>query len=81
MYSPRGSLSYQELKNILDVRIDGDMRSLCLHSILCNYIEFDGTSTQLTDVGMEHYLEQQKQLKLSNQCSRRTARIGSFQLS
>ncbi|BDR16592.1 hypothetical protein VspSTUT11_45680 [Vibrio sp. STUT-A11] len=69
MCSPRGCLSFQQLQVTLASRIDTDMRRLCLHGMLSNYIEFKSTTIQLTDRGMEHFLQAQNQLSVFEQCS------------
>ncbi|KGY13991.1 hypothetical protein NM22_00560 [Vibrio tubiashii] len=62
MSSPRGCLEYHKLKRHLESYIKRDMRRLCLHCILCNYIEVDDGMLQLTDFGMDYYIEQNKRL-------------------
>ncbi|EDM61379.1 hypothetical protein A79_0635 [Vibrio parahaemolyticus AQ3810] len=45
------------------------MRRLCLHGMLSNYIEFKSTSIQLTNRGMQYYLEKQTQPPIFDLCS------------
>ncbi|AOV91871.1 hypothetical protein FORC23_3328 [Vibrio parahaemolyticus] len=59
MYTPRGCLSFQQLQSTIGSRIESDIRHLCVHGMLSNYLEFKSTTIQLTERGMQYYLEKQ----------------------
>ncbi len=69
MYTPKGCLNFQQLQVTIGSRVENDMRRLCLHGMLSNYIEFKSTSIQLTERGMQYYLEKQNPPPIFDLCS------------
>ncbi len=69
MYTPRGCLSFQQLQATIGSRIESDIRHLCVHGMLSNYLEFKSTTIQLTERGMQYYLEKQTPPPIFDLCS------------
>ncbi len=69
MCTSRGCLNFQQLQVTIGSRVEKDMRRLCLHGMLSNYIEFKSTSIQLTERGMQYHLEKQAPLPIFDLCS------------
>ncbi|WP_165312825.1 hypothetical protein [Vibrio ziniensis] len=69
MYTSKGCLSFKQLQAKLGSKVESDMRHLCLHGMLSNYIEFKSSCIQLTERGMQHYLEKQTPPPIFDLCS------------
>ncbi|KYN80475.1 hypothetical protein ATY37_08110 [Vibrio cidicii] len=69
MYTSKGCLSFRQLQAQLGSKVESDIRRLCLHGMLSNYIEFKSTSIQLTERGMKYYLEKQTAPPIFDLCS------------
>ncbi|WP_117234821.1 hypothetical protein [Vibrio maerlii] len=60
MHSPAGSINFSKLQKKLSTGINNDVKKLTLYCFQQSYVEYDGVSIQMTDAGVDHYLNQQK---------------------
>ncbi len=60
MHAPGGSLKYSRLQHKVQSHLTNDIKRLALHCFQHSYIDYDGYSIQLTDAGLQYYLNQKK---------------------
>ena len=60
MHMPKGNAEFCKLRKLLSSILSSDIKKLAVYCHLCNYVEFDGDNIQLTESGLEYYLDRKR---------------------